>query len=51
MVTPLREYAYLPKGVDTPHGLPPGSQRAGQRPEELLEKMESESEEVAASEK
>lgn len=51
MVTPLREFGYLPKGVDDPHGLPPGSQRAGQRPEELLEQMESESDQVAASEK
>ncbi|MGI0492876.1 NAD(P)H-quinone oxidoreductase subunit I [Alkalinema pantanalense CENA528] len=35
MVTPLREFAYLPKGVVDPHGLPAGSQRVGQRPEEI----------------
>lgn len=40
MVTPLREFAYLPKGVMEPHDLPSGSQRAGQRPEEILEQME-----------
>ncbi len=37
MVTPLRELAYLPKGVLEPHDLPAGSQRAGLRPEEILE--------------
>lgn len=40
MVTPLRELAYLPKGVTDPHDLPPGSQRAGLRPEEIVEQME-----------
>lgn len=40
MVTPLRELAYLPKGVLDPHGLPPSSRRAGQRPEEILEQIE-----------
>jgi NAD(P)H-quinone oxidoreductase subunit I len=35
MVTPLRELAYLPKGVIEPHDLPKGSQRSGKRPEEL----------------
>jgi NAD(P)H-quinone oxidoreductase subunit I len=40
MVTPLREFAYLPKGVNDPHDLPEGSVRAGKRPEEILEKME-----------
>jgi NAD(P)H-quinone oxidoreductase subunit I len=39
MVTPLREFAYLPKGVIDPHDLPPGSQRAGKRPEEILAEM------------
>jgi NAD(P)H-quinone oxidoreductase subunit I len=39
MVTPLRELAYLPKGVMDPHDLPAGSQRAGKRPDELLEEM------------
>ncbi|MEA5472486.1 NAD(P)H-quinone oxidoreductase subunit I [Spirulina sp. 06S082] len=37
MVTPLREFAYLPKGVMEPHDLPKGSQRAGQRPEDIKE--------------
>lgn len=35
MVTPLREFAYLPQGANNPHDLPPGSQRAGKRPEEI----------------
>ncbi|NEO84869.1 MAG: NAD(P)H-quinone oxidoreductase subunit I [Spirulina sp. SIO3F2] len=38
MVTPLREFAYLPKGVVEPHDLPKGSQRAGQRPEDIAAK-------------
>jgi NAD(P)H-quinone oxidoreductase subunit I len=38
MVTPLRELAYLPKGVIEPHDLPKGSQRSGQRPEDLAAK-------------
>jgi NAD(P)H-quinone oxidoreductase subunit I len=37
MVTPLRELGYLPKGVIEPHKLPVGSQRAGKRPEEIVE--------------
>lgn len=40
MVTPLRELAYLPKGVNEPHDLPANVQRAGRRPEEILETME-----------
>ena len=40
MVTPLRELAYLPKGVVEPHDLPAGSRRAGMRPEEIIEQME-----------
>lgn len=40
MVTPLRELAYLPKGVMDPHDLPPNSRRSGLRPEEILDKME-----------
>lgn len=40
MVTPLRELAYLPKGVTEPHDLPPNTQRASQRPEQILEQME-----------
>jgi NAD(P)H-quinone oxidoreductase subunit I len=37
MVTPLRQLAYLPKGVIDPHDLPSGSRRSGQRPEEIVE--------------
>lgn len=40
MVTPLREFAYLPKGVTQSHDLQPNSRRSGFRPEEILEKME-----------
>ncbi len=40
MVTPLRELAYLPKGIVEPHDLPEGSVRAGKRPEEIMEQME-----------
>ncbi len=40
MVTPLRELAYLPKGVVEPHDLPAGSRRAGLRPEEIIEQMQ-----------
>ena len=41
MVTPLREYGYLPKGVTDPHDLPAGSRRAGKLPQEILEEAES----------
>jgi NAD(P)H-quinone oxidoreductase subunit I len=41
IVQPLRELAYLPKGVMEPHDLPSGSRRAGKLPEELLEEMEA----------
>jgi NAD(P)H-quinone oxidoreductase subunit I len=37
MVTPLREFAYLPKGVIEPHDLPTDAPRAGARPEDLVE--------------
>jgi NAD(P)H-quinone oxidoreductase subunit I len=47
MVTPLRELAYLPKGVLDPHDLPPGSRRASLRPEEIAERLESSPEEAA----
>ncbi|MCL1467442.1 NAD(P)H-quinone oxidoreductase subunit I [Argonema galeatum] len=40
MVTPLRELVYLPKGVMDPHGVPDTDRRAGQLPEEILEKSE-----------
>ncbi|MBH8565979.1 NAD(P)H-quinone oxidoreductase subunit I [Nostoc sp. CENA67] len=36
MVTPLRELIYLPKGVLDPHGLPPGSDRVGEFPIDIL---------------
>lgn len=36
MVTPLREFSYLPKGVVESHDLPADAQRAGQRPAEIL---------------
>lgn len=42
MVSPLRELAYLPKGVTDPHDLPAGSQRAGRHPDDILEELESE---------
>jgi NAD(P)H-quinone oxidoreductase subunit I len=48
MVTPLRELAYLPKGVMDPHDLPAGSRRAGQMPEEILEELEANQDEAAA---
>ena len=41
MVTPLKEFAYLPKGEVESHGLPAGSQRAGKRPEEILAEIEA----------
>ena len=36
MVTPMRELAYLPKGVMEPHDLPAGTRRAGKMPQEIL---------------
>ncbi|NEP15295.1 MAG: NAD(P)H-quinone oxidoreductase subunit I [Leptolyngbya sp. SIO4C1] len=41
MVTPLREFAYLPKGVTDPHELPAGSRRSGKLPQEILEELEA----------
>ena len=41
MVTPMRELAYLPKGVISPHDLPEGSRRAGKLPEEILAELEA----------
>lgn len=41
-VTPLREFAYLPKGKTDPRNLPAGSQRPGKRPEEILATMTKE---------
>ncbi|MBD0267093.1 NAD(P)H-quinone oxidoreductase subunit I [Pseudanabaena sp. FACHB-2040] len=47
MVTPLRELAYLPKGVMDPHGLAEGSRRAGKLPQEIIEEMEPSEEDPA----
>jgi NAD(P)H-quinone oxidoreductase subunit I len=41
MVTPMRELAYLPKGVMDPHDLPANARRAGQMPQEILEAAQS----------
>ena len=49
MVTPLRELAYLPKGVMDPHNLPTGSQRAGRHPEDISEELDSAEEKEAAT--
>ncbi|MEM1310739.1 MAG: NAD(P)H-quinone oxidoreductase subunit I [Cyanobacteria bacterium P01_D01_bin.71] len=40
MVTPLREFAYLPKDVIQSHDLPAGSRRAGKLPQEILAEAE-----------
>lgn len=40
MVTPLREFAYLPSGVMSPHDLPAGSRRAGKTPAEIIEETQ-----------
>jgi NAD(P)H-quinone oxidoreductase subunit I len=37
MVTPMKQFAYLPKGVINPHDLPAGSRRAGQTPQEIVD--------------
>ncbi len=37
MVTPIREFAYLPAGVMDGHDLPKNQRRAGQRPEEITQ--------------
>jgi NAD(P)H-quinone oxidoreductase subunit I len=37
MVTPLKQFAYLPEGVVDPHDLPAGSRRAGQLPQEIVD--------------
>ena len=41
MVTPLREFVYLPKGVLEPHNLPKDSLRVGKMPEEIAEQEKS----------
>ncbi|NBD15981.1 MAG: NAD(P)H-quinone oxidoreductase subunit I [Cyanobacteria bacterium] len=45
MVTPLREFGYLPKGVTDPHDLPEGSLRAGRYPQDILEELQNQQEE------
>ncbi|MEM6835680.1 MAG: NAD(P)H-quinone oxidoreductase subunit I [Cyanobacteria bacterium P01_C01_bin.120] len=40
MVKPLREFAYLPKGVTQSHDLPADSRRAGKMPQEILAEAE-----------
>ncbi len=47
MVTPLRELAYLPKGITEPHDLPAGAQRPGQRPEAIARALKAETAEQA----
>ena len=37
MVTPLKELAYLPKGVTDPHDIPEGSPRPGKYPQDIVE--------------
>ncbi len=37
MVTPMKQFAYLPNGVMNPHDLPAGSRRAGQSPQEIVD--------------
>ncbi|RCJ42767.1 NAD(P)H-quinone oxidoreductase subunit I [Nostoc minutum NIES-26] len=44
MVTPLRELVYLPKDVLDPHGLPPGSDRVGRFPSEILKQAQEDDE-------
>jgi NAD(P)H-quinone oxidoreductase subunit I len=39
MVTPLKQFAYLPPGVMDPHELPAGSRRAGKLPQEIIDAM------------
>ena len=41
MVTPMKELAYLPKGVMDPHDLSAGARRAGKLPQEILDEMEA----------
>lgn len=40
MVTPLREFVYLPKGVIQPHDVPADAPRAGANPQDLVETEE-----------
>ncbi len=49
MVTPIREFAYLPAGVIDGHDLPVNRQRAGQRPEEISTEKNGQSSSGSAS--
>lgn len=44
MVTPLRELAYLPKGVMEPHAVDHTERRAGKLPVEIIESAQEQSE-------
>ncbi len=37
MVTPMKQFAYLPNGVLNPHDLAAGSRRAGKSPQEIVD--------------
>ncbi|PSP16933.1 MAG: NAD(P)H-quinone oxidoreductase subunit I [Cyanobacteria bacterium QS_8_64_29] len=50
MVTPVRELAYLPKGAIDGHDMPAGTQRAGQRAEEILAQIQQEQAEAEPAE-
>ena len=45
-VQPLKELAYLPKGIMDPHDLPPNSPRTGNLPSELVESIKSQSNDI-----
>lgn len=49
MVTPLRELAYLPKGVLEPHGVAADAPRAGARPEQLAEQLKTAAESASTT--
>ncbi|WP_370583762.1 NAD(P)H-quinone oxidoreductase subunit I [Oxynema sp. CENA135] len=44
MVSPMRELAYLPKGVVDPHVVPHTAPRAGKHPEDILQELEKQAE-------
>ena len=48
MVTPMREFAYLPKGVMDPHDLPAGSRRASKTPQEIVAETQAAQAKVSA---
>ncbi|MBW4551893.1 MAG: NAD(P)H-quinone oxidoreductase subunit I [Aphanocapsa sp. GSE-SYN-MK-11-07L] len=43
MVTPIREFAYLPAGTLSGHDLPASAQRAGDRPEDVAKTLKTSS--------